>query len=191
MIRTSSPTPTPEELESALSHPEAFYEIVDGEIVEKSPMSAFAYLIALRIRDLLSDHARAHGLGIAVHEWVFLLDAGRPLTRRPDAAFVSFERWPADREIPEVGEWEVVPDLAIEILSPNHQSRNLRIKLREYFRYGVRQVWVVHPETREVAVYHSPKKVEYFDEDDTLDGGEILPGLQLPVATLFRRTVGP
>ena len=124
-------------------------------------MSAFAFLIARRICQLIDDFAKVNGLGVAVHEWVFLLDPARPLTRRPDAAFVSFQRWPADREVPEFGEWEVVPDLAIGSHEPERPQPQAPAEAPGLiFRYGVRQVWVVHPESREVAVYHSPKRAE-------------------------------
>lgn len=168
----------------------SFGEVVDGEIVELPDMSIFAYVIALRLRDALSAYAETHRRGVAAHEWVFVLDAARPLKRKPDAAFVSFDRWPEDREIPEQGDWQVVPDLAIEVISPSDLNRDVSQKVREYFRYGVRQVWIIQPEARQVLVYLSPKSIEVFDRDDVLDGGDILPGFRMPVAELFRRTVG-
>ncbi|MDB5349929.1 MAG: hypothetical protein JWN86_1176 [Planctomycetota bacterium] len=189
MIKVVASDPTAEELEAILSHPNAFYEIVDGEIVEKPQMSAFSRLIARRLFKALDEIATAQRLGTAVHEWMLVLDPARPLKRQPDVAFVSFERWPVDREIPEEGEWETIPDLAVEILSPRDLGRKTARKIREYFRYGVKQVWIIQPETREIYVYESPKRILVLDEEDDLDGGEIVRGFRLPVAELFRRTV--
>src|SRR4051812_12921039 len=84
MIRIVASDPTPEELEAALSNPDAFYEVVDGEIVEKPQMSAFSRWIALRLYESLRDSARAGGLGVAVHEVMLVLDPARPLKRQPD-----------------------------------------------------------------------------------------------------------
>ena len=190
MTRSTLSEPTSEELAAALSDPDALYEIVDGAIVEKPEMSFLAAMIAMRLWAALNEFAKVQRIGVAVHETVFVLDPSRPLKRRPDAAFVSFDRWPEDQEIPEEGDWEVVPDLAIEVLSPRDVDRDVNRKLREYFRYGVRQVWHVRPSTGEVYVYDSPKQITVYDGDDILDGGALLPGFRLTLADLFRRTVG-
>lgn len=185
MIGHPALEPSPEELARVLSHPDAFYEIVDGKIVEKAPMSIRSRWLGLMLYRRIDDHVRAHKLGWAGHNLMFVLDPARPLSRQPDVAFVSFDRWPADRDWDAEGEWPVVPDLAIEIVSPHDRHGESAKKIREYFRYGVRQVWVIQPETREVTVYHSPKQIQVFDGDDTIDGGDILPGFRVRVSDLF------
>lgn len=190
MIRIVASDPTAEELRAVLSHPDAFYEVVDGRIVEKPQMSAFSLLIARTLYEALSEFCGHHAGGAAFLEFTFVLDPTRPLKRRPDVAYVSFERWPADREIPEDGDWEVVPDLAVEVVSPRDLHQEIALKVLEDFRHGMKQVWVVHPGTREVYIHEAPKRVKVLDEQDVLDGGAILPGFRLPVADLFRRTVG-
>jgi hypothetical protein len=47
-------------------------------------------------------------------------------------------------------------------------------------------VWVVDPGTRTVQVYTSDT-TRLIDEPGTLDGGDVLPGLSIPVAKLFAR----
>ena len=42
-----------------------------------------------------------------------------PSARRPDLAFVSAAKWPLDRLLPETGDWRIVPDLVVEVVSPN------------------------------------------------------------------------
>jgi Uma2 family endonuclease len=187
MIGRSALEPSPEELERALSHRDAFYEIVDGKIVEKPPTSIRSRWLALQIYDLIRDFVRARNPGWAGHELMFILDPARPLCRQPDVSFVSYGRWPADREWDEEGEWPVVPDLAIEIVSPHDRQGESAKKIREYFRYGVRQLWMVQPETCEITVYRSPKKMEGFDGDDVIDGGDVLPGFQVRVSDLFAK----
>jgi Uma2 family endonuclease len=102
---------------------------------------------------------------------MFILDEARNLVRRPDVAFVSSERWPLDREMPIEGEFLVVPDLVVEVLCPKARSAVVAKKTREYLRHGVRQVWIVQPEIRDVTVYHSNKTGESYEEGDTLEGG--------------------
>jgi len=174
--------------QAVLSHPDALYEVVDGKVVELPEMGAFAYLIANHLARALSSFLAETPLGAAVVEVVFVIDDGRNLRRRPDVAFVSYGRWPTDRELPE-GDWNVVPDLAVEVVSPNDRGDELLRKIRDYFEAGVRLVWVLYPAVRQVYVYAGPKAVRILAEDEVLDGGDVLPGLRLPVGPLFRRTI--
>ena len=120
------------------------YEIIDGERVELPPMSAYAGRVSFRIAATINQFANANQLGEVVHEGLFKLALDRDRNRRPDAAFVSFERWPRDRGMPIAGNaWEVTPDLVVEVVSPSDRVDELKEKIVEYFQAGVRQVWVV------------------------------------------------
>ena len=57
--------------------------------------------------------------------------------------------------------------------------------MEEYFRAGVRLVWVIYPDLNQVYVYESPSKVRILHQSDELDGGTVLPGFRLKVAALF------
>jgi Uma2 family endonuclease len=165
---------------------EPLFEIINGQVVEMPPMSAYASFIAFRLADILSDFARPKKLGLAVCEVLFHLAGLLDRNRRPDAAFVSCERWPLGRAIP-VAEnaWDVVPDLAIEVVSPSDQADDLMEKIEEYFRAGVKLVWVVYPIRRLVYVFESMQKVHGLDVHSELDGGTLLPGFRLPLKELF------
>lgn len=175
---------------ASLSNPEALYEVVDGRVRELPEMGALAQMVSLWLCNLIQTHLQRRRLGVAVYEMVFILDAERNLRRRPDVAFVSFERWPADRLLPEEGDWEVVPDLAVEVISPNDLVKDVNRKIADYFRYGVRQVWLVDPLQRQVTIYDAPTRVRILTAEETLEGGEVLPGFATPIVPLFRRTVG-
>jgi len=71
--------------------------------------------------------------------------------RSPDLAFVAAGRFPAER-VP-VGFVEFAPDLAVEVLSPEDQRRDVLEKVGEYLDAGTRLVWVIDPEERTAAVY--------------------------------------
>lgn len=166
---------------------EPLYEVVNGQKVELPPISIYAAWIASRIDRRLGSHAETHGLGTVVVEGLFILDPVKDLRRRPDVAFVSAEKWPLDRPIPETGDWEMVPDLAVEVISPNDVFQDVLAKMREYFRLGVKQVWIVLPVDREIYVYDSPTDPHVLTAADELDGGTLLPGLRLPLGSLFQR----
>jgi Uma2 family endonuclease len=81
--------------------------------------------------------------------------------------------------------WDVVPELAIEVMSPYDLAEESLQKTREYFQAGVRLVWVVYPEQRLVYVYDSPTQIRVLTTDDTLDGGTVLPEFQLRLDRFF------
>lgn len=169
-----------------LSHPDAHYEIVDGQVQEKPAMGTFASVVAHHLFKMIDPFVESRSLGFVVLEVLFTLDAVRPLRRCPDLAFISAERWPLDRPVPEEGDWEVVPDLAIEVISPNDVEKNIGRKLREYFDAGVKQVWHVRPLVQNVTVYRSLRDVHVFTADDEIIVEDLLPGFRLALGPIFR-----
>jgi Uma2 family endonuclease len=165
--------------------PDGWYEVVDGQIVEKPPMGAFEVWITGLLVQVLGTYARSNQLGHVVPEMLFLIDAPRKLKRRPDVAFVSRERWPMSRRVPRTETWDVVPDLAVEVISPSNTADEVAGKLEEYFRSGVRLVWHVYPGQGKVYVYDSPLSVRILQVGDDLDCGAVLPGFRMPVSELF------
>src|SRR5262249_52376650 len=129
---------------------EALYEVVDGRRVELPPMGAYSNWIATQLTLQLGTFIRDGDLGLIVAETLFLLDARRDLKRRPDIAFVSYERWPKGRPVPEVEAWDVIPNLVVEVLSPTDRHREVIAKVHEYFQYGVERVWNVLPDRQQV-----------------------------------------
>ncbi|MCS7167099.1 MAG: Uma2 family endonuclease [Gemmatales bacterium] len=149
------------------------------------PMSILSGVISNELNHHLTLHVRAHRLGWVTHEALIVLDRERRLARRPDVAFVSHQRWPLDRPLPAVDDWAVVPDLVVEVLSPTEPMEKVLEKVKEYFHYGVRLVWVIAPRLRLAYVYSSPLSVLVRTEADALEGGEVLPDFRLPLREIF------
>ena len=127
-------------------------------------------------------------LGTAQHEVLFRLALPKDRNRIPDVAFTSYERWPKDRPFPFRGNArDVVPDLAVEVVSPGDLVEELLTKIDEYFRAGVRLVWIVHCNLKQVHVYRSidDSMIRVLTEADDLDGEDVLPGFRVPVASFF------
>ena len=166
------------------------YEVIDGRKVELPPMGALQVWLASNLMASIAIHARQARLGRAVSEMLF--DLGSiGLKRRPDAAFVSYERWPRGRPIrPGLDAWNVVPDLAVEVNSPSNTGDEIVDKIRDYFAAGVLRVWIVYPTTRQVYVYNAPDSVRIVGPAGSLDGEEILPGFRLAMTELFEDVDG-
>lgn len=183
----ASPSLLAAEHESVLAtQDEPLYEIVNGQRVDLEPMSAYATWLASRLQNRLGPYAEDKGLGTSVTEMLFVLAPEHDLRRRPDVAFVSTTRWPLDRALPGTGDWDVVPDLAVEVISPNDVFKDVLAKLREYFRHGVQVVWVIAPEEQQVYVYDSSTHVHILTIQDELTGGEVVPGFRMPLVYLFQ-----
>jgi Uma2 family endonuclease len=116
-----------------------------------------------------------------------LLDLGPTVRRkrRPDVAFVSYERWPRQRRVPRAEAWDVVPNLAVEVVSPSDGGADIVDKVSEYFGVGVECVWVIFPSQEQVYVYESPSRVRILTRVDTLCGEPVLPHFRLPLTALF------
>ena len=149
-------------------------------------MSAFETVLATVLAHHLCSFAIAKAVGRVATETLFFLRAlGANEERRPDVAFVSYGRWPRNRRVPCVKAWDVVPDLAVEVVSPTNTANQVQTKIHEYFRAGVERVWVIYPESEEVYIYSSPTQLRVLTRNDALDGDTVLPGFRLPVAALF------
>ena len=182
---TSVPTSTMEP-SPVLSRPDdVLYEVVDGQIVELPPMGVYETDIANLLAEALNQLARKNRLGRAFVELLFRIDVVRNLKRRPDLAFVSRSRWPFGKRVPDAEAWDMVPDLAVEVVSDSNGANEIIVKVNDYFRTGSRLVWVVYPVVRQVYVYHSATNVRILAEQDDLDGGEVIAGFRLPLRRLF------
>jgi Uma2 family endonuclease len=170
--------------------PEGLYEVIDGRIVEKA-IGVYENSLAAVMFGVLDRYTEANPVGRVVQEMIFDLRPQVNRERRPDVAFVSFERWPRDRRIPRTRSWVVIPDLAVEIISLTNTADNVAEKLQEYFHVGVRQVWVVYPRQAWVYVYTSTTSVSVLEPGTELDGGDVLPGLRLSVRDLFDKAGEP
>lgn len=112
-----------------------------------------------------------------------LLERDPDTVREPDLAYFSAERMPPGRRV--TGYSEVAPDLVVEIVSPSDSDREINDKARMWLSYGVRLVWVVHPDTRTVDLHREGHSVAILTEADTLDGLEVLPGFTCAIREIF------
>jgi len=157
-------------------------ELVEATLVEKS-MSLRESLLAAYLCALMGPIVRGRNLGIlSGPDGTYELVSG--LVRLPDLAFVSWDRLPG-RRLPDEPVPNVVPDLAVEVLSVSNAPGEMSRKRAEYFAAGVRLVWEIDPRARTVRVYTSETAFTDLTAVDTLDAAPVLPGFTLPLADLF------
>ncbi|HEX7447496.1 MAG TPA: Uma2 family endonuclease [Pirellulales bacterium] len=158
-------------------------ELVDGVLVEKV-VGFYESILAIALARRLGDFVEAHNLGVVTGEGGMMrLFPG--LVRIPDVAFASWKEFPegvTDEPVP-----EIVPDLAVEVLSEGNTKQEMDRKLSDYFDAGVRLVWLVEPRKKTVEVFSAKDASIVLDENATLTGGEVLPGFSLPLKSLFAK----
>lgn len=157
-------------------------ELEDGILVEK-PMGWYESLLAVLISSELNAFVTRRNLGkvLGADGTVRILPG---TVKIPDVSFISWKRWPRTR-LPRRPVPALIPDLVVEVLSETNTRREMEDKVRRYFEAGVRLVWCVDPATHAADAYTSPAGVKHIDPSGELDGGQVLPGFRLSLASLF------
>ena len=180
-------TATEQDVLDAHDHAGRICELVDGVLVEKT-VGLIESVLAMAIGEFLHRFVREGKLGI-------VLGGAGPLeilpgqVRIPDVCFVSWERFPGGK-LPKTPIPALAPDLAVEVLSESNSEGEMRRKLQDYFAAGVRLVWYIDPRTRTATTYTSPQDFAVLGENDSLTGGDVLPGFELPLRQLFAEIDG-
>ena len=160
------------------------YELIRGELKKMAPAGNEHGALAAIVTGFLIVHVRAHKLGkVYAAETGFKLATNPDTVRAPDAAFIRQAR--LDEVGPVQGYWPGAPDLVVEIVSPNDLYTEVSEKVAEWLNAGSGMVVVVNPRTKQIFVHVPAADVKVLELDDTLDGGEVVPGWQLPLRELF------
>lgn len=175
-------------IEQFARHP---FEWIDGAKIPMSPSVFGSTQIANALRDAMNVVVNAQKLGAVYLELSIAFTEGSDWVRRslvPDIAYISAAKlaafrakYPDDwRERP----FSVVPDLVAEIVSPTDLYMDVRRKVTRYLEEGVRLVWVVDYVNEVVEVFTAQGGHEHR-KSDTLTAGDVLPGFELALETLF------
>ena len=170
----------------ALPETKPYLELMDGEVIEK-PMGnrnhtrMTTWLIHLLMNYLertgegVVDNELRHGF--ADEEWVFL----------PDVSVTRSDRLPFPPAETPKGPFEILPDLAIEVVSPDEQPGRLQRRIAHYMRSGVLLLWVVDPEAEKVTVWKPGELPQDFEAPAKLAAVPVLDAFELDLGQLFAR----
>lgn len=183
-LKPAPGTATERDLLAFLENRNRLAELVDGTIVEKPvglPEARLANCLTYFAERFLDDF----DLGITSGADSTLRIVPDNI-RLPDFSFFRWDGIP-DRKILKIQCPILIPDLAVEILSPSNTKREMARKRGEYFSAGTRLVWEVEPDTKTVRVYTDADTFTTVDESGTLSGGDVMPGFTLSVRKWFER----
>ena len=157
------------------------YELDEGELIETT-RPAYKHNRVLRLLMFeLEIYFRKNPIGEPlISENLYALS---PITRRsPDVAVILGDR---RAELQDAKVIPIIPEIAVEILSPSETPRMIHRKLKQYFEAGVKEVWLIDPDSREAEIWTGPSL-----PDQALTGTDalstpLLPGFSLPLNELF------
>jgi Uma2 family endonuclease len=158
-------------------------ELIKGEIIYLMPTGHPHGFYESNISGTLYTFMRTRKLGRVLSGEVGIYTQRRPDTvRGADVAFISHERL---AQVQSKSFLDVCPELIVEVMSPDDTWSEVQDKLEEYFAVGAKLIWVADPKRQRVHVYRSLTDLDVLSVQDTLTGGEVLPGFQVTVAELF------
>ena len=163
------------------------YALIDGELTVSMSPGYMHARIASEIARLIGNFVVEKDLGdVTVESGHYSLHDRRTLLL-PDVAFIRKARAPApnlERFAP------IMPDLAVEIVSPSQSMTEARRKAKVYLRHGTVMVWLVHPEEKKAEAWtiadDGGPQSETIEFDGGLSAGTLLPGFNLPLRELFQ-----
>lgn len=174
------------QLASALENSGQRYYLINGECFEMSPVNRqHSYLVSLLIH-FLQIHVLENDLGEVHAEAGFYPPGDRHTLLAPDVSFVSRARL---KDQPQEQYISLMPDLAVEVVSPSNSIRQIRRKAAIYLKNGASLVWIVLPAEKGVDVCRSAAgarlDIEFVAQSGALSGEGVLPGFELAVTRLF------
>jgi Uma2 family endonuclease len=163
------------------------HELIDGEhYVTPSPNTKHQR-ISGRLHFLISAWLESHPIGELFYAPFDVVFSDFDVVE-PDLLYISRER---AAEVLTPAHVRGVPELVIEIASKGTRKRDETIKKRLYERSGVSEYWVVDPELDVIRVYRRTntsfgRVIELSREADDVLTTPLLPGLEIPLARVFR-----
>jgi Uma2 family endonuclease len=160
------------------------WELLDGVVVQMVPHGMDTSALTASITFAIGRHVRkfnlgvVHGAGCGFRSW-----PGKETVRVTDASFTRYDRLPTDRSPHDFPHW--APDLTVEVFSPFERMATVIGRVAMFLQAGTRQVWLVNPNSQIVTIFYPEAPLTSLGADDTLDGGDVLPGFSISVAEIF------
>ena len=161
------------------------YELVQGELIAMPPPGIMHGIVTDRISGLFRDFVRQHNLDfISTSEVGIYIEQAPDTIRAPDYALIARAR--ITEPLPERGYAAgVIPDLVVEVVSPDYPMTAVDSKIQMWLAAGVRIVLAIYITSREVVAHHHDGTVQRFGPGDTLTCEPVLPGFACRVDDIF------
>ena len=159
-------------------------ELLYGELVMMSPAGLEHGVVAMRFGSYLLIHVEANDLGICpAAETGYKIETDPDLVRAPDASFIRKARLKGliTRKF-----FNGVPDLAVEVVSPEDTKREVAEKVNMWLANGTQVVWVADPKPMTTVIHRVGQKPQVLGLNDEIRDEPLLPGFVLPLSKVFK-----
>lgn len=158
-------------------------ELIRGQLHMMTPASYEHGRIVINITVAISNHVKSNALGVVVAaETGFVIERNPDTVRAADVAFIAADRAP---EPGGRGFGTVIPDLVVEVNSPDDRAGEVLDKVQQWLAAGVKLVWVVDPKTKTITAHQPDGHAEVLSTEHELTAPNLLPGFKCTVATVF------
>ena len=79
----------------------------------------------------------------------------------------------------------IVPEIEAEVLSPSETPRMIHRKLKQYFTAGVKEVWLIDPDVKEIEIRQGPSLPDHVLAAVDVLTSALLPNFALLLEELF------
>jgi Uma2 family endonuclease len=157
------------------------YELDEGEMIETARPAYVHNRVVMRLTGEFFNYFESNPALGEVLNSENLYALSRSTRRAPDIAIILGDRC---RELQGAKVIPIIPDIAVEVLSPSETPRMIHRKLKQYFEAGVKEVWLIDPEVREAEIWKGSALPDELSAEQTLTSA-LLPGFSLLLADLF------
>ena len=163
-----------------------YFYLIDGELYYTMPPGLLHGRLAILIGRYLLTYVEQNDLGLVTTETGYHPPDDHRTLLAPDVAFISKDKAPppfTEKFVP------IMPDLAVEILSPTDSLQEIRRKAAVYLQNGTSLVWIILPAEKGVDICRASEgdglNIEFVGADGSLSGEAVLPGFELALKQLF------
>ena len=161
------------------------YELFEGELFVSRAPSLSHQRALINLATLIKNYLEQNPIGEVLPTPGVIFDNFNGAI--PDIVFIT------NQQVDNIGSGERIleaPALAIEIVSPGKENarRDREVKRQVYGKFGVKEYWIVNPESRAVEIYRLKKHTLALVATLTDDGeitSPLLPGFQCKASQVF------
>lgn len=159
-----------------------WFELQRGEIVELPPPKKPHGIVCGNVARILGNYAVSAAGYVTSNDAGYITERNPDSVRGPDIAY-----WNDTEAVSAIDPryTDMPPVVAVEVLSPDDRVNRVNQKIAEYLDSGVREVWIVDPMSRDIAIHRADSAPEFLSEQEELVGGATLPGFRCVVAGFF------
>ena len=172
---------TAEEFDNYPFEEDKRYELDEGELIEMTKPAYPHNRVLTKLTVRVGVFVEKSGIGeMLISENLYAL---APLTRRaPDLAIILGNR---RQELEGAKVIPIVPEIVAEVISPSETTRMILRKLKQYFEAGVKEAWLIYPETREIEIWTAAGMPDRAISGAAVLDSPLLPGFSLRLEDLF------